>query len=106
VCRREIGKAPPKINFIFSNSFPSVSHLNVARSVKFHNSATQFEIQFVGIDAKLDDMRIFDLVRQATISGHIAPPLNKFAAIDLSYEAVEGRDALILINPRARSQSD
>jgi hypothetical protein len=61
--RRHIRKAPPKIDLVFSDNSPSVSNLNLSRLVKAHHPATHFDIQFVGIAGKLDDVRIFAFVR-------------------------------------------
>jgi hypothetical protein len=62
--RGPIGKAPPKIHFIFLNTVPSASRLNLSRPVKVYNPAVQFGIRFVRTDGKLDDIWVFDLVRQ------------------------------------------
>jgi hypothetical protein len=53
--RGPIGKAPPKIHFIFLNTVPSASRLNLSRPVKVYNPAVQFGIRFVRADGKLDE---------------------------------------------------
>jgi hypothetical protein len=60
--RRQIRKTPAKINFAFSNNFPSMANLNFSRPVKVHYPAAQFNVQFVINDGKPNDVGIFTLV--------------------------------------------
>jgi|SRR6516225_5769605 hypothetical protein len=60
--RVRIRKAPPKIDFAFSNNCPSMSRLNFSRPVKVHDPAAQFDIQFITSDDKLEDVGILLLV--------------------------------------------
>jgi hypothetical protein len=42
-----------------------MSRLNLPRLMKPNDLAAQFGIQFTGFDGKLDDIRVFALVRQS-----------------------------------------
>jgi hypothetical protein len=57
-----LGKTPPKTDLAFSNNSPSVPRLNFSRPVKVHHPAAKFDIQFIAIDDKLDNVGILILV--------------------------------------------
>jgi hypothetical protein len=61
--RHQIGKAPPIGDLAFSNDSPSMPRLNMSQLMKVDYPAAQLEIQFVGRDGKLHDVRVFSLVR-------------------------------------------
>jgi hypothetical protein len=66
--RGQIGKTPPKIDLAFSNNYPSMPNLNFFRPVKVRHPAAQFDIQWTISDDKLDDVRIFLLVRERLLA--------------------------------------
>ena len=72
--RRQVGKAPPKIDLGFFYNSPSVPHLNVSRFMKMHHPAAQLDIQFVGIDGKFGDVMVWV---DAVQLGGFDPPLAK-----------------------------
>jgi hypothetical protein len=66
----QIGKAPAIIRFAFLQNYMAVSRLDASRIVKVHDSTAQPDIQAVPTGGKLDDVRVFPLIR----FGCVMPP--------------------------------
>jgi hypothetical protein len=76
--RNQLGKTPPKIDLIFSNNSSSMPRLNFSRPVKVHHPAAKFDIQFIAIDDKLDNVRILILVcDRFPVSWHVCDTVKR-----------------------------
>jgi hypothetical protein len=84
--RVRIRKTPSKKEFTFSNKSPSMPRLNFSRPVKVQHPAAHFDIQYIIVEDKLDDVGIFPLVCDCLpvkSLGHITPAGNRDNAIRL-----------------------
>jgi len=60
---RQIGKAPAIIAFAFPQDYAPMPRLDASRIVKVHDSTAQSNIKAFLTHNKLDDVRIFPLIR-------------------------------------------
>jgi hypothetical protein len=84
--RVRIRKTPSKKELTFSNNSPSMPRLNFSRPVKVQHPAAHFDIQYIIIEDKLDDVGIFPLVCDCLpvkSLGHITPAGDQDDAISL-----------------------
>ncbi len=61
--RGQVGEAPAIIYLSFPNKYASMSRPNVMQIVKGKDLAARLNIQPIGCDGQLDDVRVFSLVR-------------------------------------------
>src|SRR6516162_9905676 len=99
VSDQKIGKAPTIIELASRSISTSILRLNLSRLMKLHYPLAQFDVQciciwFVANDNKLNDIRMFDLVRRRFTATTHNEPLSRpvLAERKIFIDSVSGSD--------------